>query len=363
MLQQETILNALRTIIDPDLGKDIVSLGFVKELRIDGGRVAFTIELTTPACPVKEQFRQTATERVQALPGVTEVAVQITSQVRHHSTAPRTEILTGVKNIVAIASGKGGVGKSTVAANLACALHQLGATVGLLDADIYGPSIPTMFGVQKPPVAVTAENTIVPWSEHGVRLMSMGFLVDETSPVIWRGPMVHSILSQFLTQVAWGALDYLLIDLPPGTGDAQLTLTQMAPLTGAVIVTTPQDVALQIALKGLKMFEQVKVPILGLIENMSYFHCPQCHARSEIFRHGAPALSAATAGLPLLGEVPLDPVVVGDADAGTPTVIAHPAAAAAAAYRTIAGQLAAQLSILAMRAEGKVANLALDWHS
>ncbi|MBI4365758.1 MAG: Mrp/NBP35 family ATP-binding protein [Deltaproteobacteria bacterium] len=360
MPTESHILDALRTIIDPDLNQDIVSLGFVKEMRIDGGRVAFTIELTTPACPVKEEFRRVAVERVRAVPGVTDVAVQITSQVRSGAAPQRADVLVGVKNVVAVASGKGGVGKSTVAANLACALHQQGATVGLLDADIYGPSIPMMFGVPKPPIAADAQNRILPWTEHGVRLMSIGFLVDETAPVIWRGPMVHSILTQFLSQVHWGELDYVLIDLPPGTGDAQLTLTQVAPLTGAVIVTTPQDVAFTIASKGLKMFEQVKVPVLGWIENMSFFICPHCDRPSDIFRHGEAGRAVQASGPPLLGKVPLDPQVVADADAGVPTVTAHPDAAAAQAYRAIAGQLAAQLSILAMRADGQVANLSPD---
>ncbi|MBI2345890.1 MAG: Mrp/NBP35 family ATP-binding protein [Deltaproteobacteria bacterium] len=347
MVAESQVLDALRTIIDPDLGKDIVTLGFVKDLKIDGGKVAFTIELTTPACPVKAEFQRMAEAAVRAIPGVTNVAVAFTSNVRGKAGPQRGDVLAGVKNIVAIASGKGGVGKSTVAANLALALHQSGATVGLLDADIYGPSIPTMFGVAKPPMTVNAENKIRPWIEHGIPIMSMGFLVDDTAPVIWRGPMVHSILTQFLSQVEWGSLDYVLIDLPPGTGDAQLTLTQVAPLTGAVIVTTPQDVAFNIASKGLKMFEQVNVPVLGIIENMSYFTCPHCQERSDIFRHGGARNAAEAMGVP--------------GDAGVPTVIAHPQSAAATAYREIAGQLAARLSTMAMQSEGKAANLSLDW--
>lgn len=349
MITQKHILDALRGIIDPDLHQDIVSLGFVKDVVINEGAVAFTIELTTPACPVKERFRLQATEAVQKIPGVTNVAVTMTANVRAAGRASDTPLLPNVKNIIAIASGKGGVGKSTLTSNLACALAQTGARVGVLDADIYGPSIPRMLGALHPTLDVTADNCIIPWQVHGLHVMSLGFMVTDDTPVIWRGPMVHNVLSQFLRQVAWGELDYLLIDLPPGTGDAQLTITQMVPLSGAVIVTTPQEVSIHIASKGLKMFTEVKVPILGMIENMSHFVCPHCHEGTAIFRHGGTKKAAALNDVPFLGEVPLDPAIALDGDTGTPTVLAHPDSAAAHAYRTLASQLAARLSTLQMQ--------------
>ncbi len=351
MITSNHILDALRVIIDPDLHKDIVSLGFVKDIVIDGGAVSLTIELTTPACPVKEQFRQQATRAVQAIAGVTSVTVNLTAQVRAAGRATDTPLLPQVKNIVAIASGKGGVGKSTLTTNLACALAQTGARVGVLDADIYGPSVPRMLGALSPKLSVTEENHIIPWNVHGLQVMSLGFMVTDETPVIWRGPMVHNILSQFLRQVAWGELDYLLIDLPPGTGDAQLTITQMVPLSGAVIVTTPQEVSIHIASKGLKMFEQVNVPLLGMIENMSHFVCPHCHETSTIFRRGGTHKAAELHGVPFLGEIPIDPVIALDGDTGTPTVLAHPDSVAAQAYRDIAGRLAAALSTKQMQTQ------------
>ncbi|MBI4238801.1 MAG: Mrp/NBP35 family ATP-binding protein [Deltaproteobacteria bacterium] len=349
MITEEQVLNSLRTIQDPDLHQDIVTLGFIQNLTIDGGRVSFTINLTTPACPVREQFKRAATDAVKTIAGVTDVAIQMTATVRGTGRAPEQTALPGVKHIIAIASGKGGVGKSTLASNLACALQQTGATVGLLDADIYGPSQPKMLGTLNPPLSTTEDNQIIPWNQYGIKMMSMGFIVDDTTPVIWRGPMVHNILTQFVRQVAWGALDYLLIDLPPGTGDAQLTITQTVPLTGAVIVTTPQEVSIQIACKGLRMFSEVHVPVLGMVENMSYFLCGHCNERSPIFRHGGTRKACELHGVPFLGEVPIDATVTLDGDEGKPTVLAHPDSASAASYRAIAGQLAAQLSILTAR--------------
>ncbi len=362
MITEAQILDALRAIEDPDLHQDIVSLGFVKDLVIDGGNVAFTIELTTPACPVKERFRTTATDFVKALPGVENVTVNMTANVRGNQRGTTSTLMAGVKHIVAIASGKGGVGKSTLSANLACALAQTGARVGLLDADIYGPSVPKMMGAEAPQLAVNDKNQILPWTAHGVQLMSMGFMVTEQTPVIWRGPMVHNILGQFLRQVAWGELDYLLIDLPPGTGDAQLTITQSVPLSGAVIVTTPQEVSIQIASKGLKMFEQVNVPVLGFVENMSFFLCGHCQQETFIFRHGGTKRAAEIFGVPFLGELPVDPAIAIDGDRGTPTVIAHPESAAAQAVRDIAGAIAASLSTRQLHSELQpAANLAMEW--
>ncbi|MBM3984582.1 MAG: Mrp/NBP35 family ATP-binding protein, partial [Planctomycetes bacterium] len=306
MVNAEQVLSALRAVQDPDLHRDVVSLGFVKDLGIDAGRVAFRLDLTTPACPVKDQLKAEAERVVRAVPGVTAVEVTLTASVR--SPRPAGSVLPGVRNTIAVASGKGGVGKSTVAANLALALADSGAAVGLLDADIYGPSMPTMFGTSARPQPA-GEKSIHPIYAQGLKLMSIGFLIDPDQPMVWRGPMVHGALSQFLEQVEWGTLDYLVVDMPPGTGDAQLTLTQRAPLAGAVIVTTPQEVSLVDARKGLKMFEQVKVPVLGIVENMAFFTCDGCGKEHDLFRRGGGRRTAEALGVPFLGEVPLEPAV------------------------------------------------------
>lgn len=360
-VSKEQVLEALSVIQDPDLHKDIVTLGFIKKLEIVGGKVSFAIELTTPACPVKEKFRKQAHEVVSALAGVDSVEVEMTANVR--ARAPQQgAILPNVKNIIAIASGKGGVGKSTMTANIACALAKSGARVGLLDADIYGPSIPKMIGANNPELKITEENRITPFEAHGLKVMSLGFMVTDETPVIWRGPMVHNILSQFLRQVDWGDLDYLVIDLPPGTGDAQLTLTQSVPLSGAVIVTTPQEVSIQIASKGLRMFSQVNVPVLGFIENMSHFICPHCAESTAIFRHGGTRKASEIHGVPFLGEVPLDAQITLDGDNGVPTVISHPDSAASKAVMEITGKIAAALSTQHMQeTEQPGANLNLLW--
>jgi ATP-binding protein involved in chromosome partitioning len=345
----EQVLETLSGVVDPDLRKDIVSLGFVKNLTIEDGRVSFDVELTTPACPVKENLEAECRARVAALPGVSGVNVRMTSNVRGRQGPARGPVLPGVRNVVAVASGKGGVGKSTVATNLALALARTGASVGLMDADIYGPSIPLMLGISRMP-QITPERKIVPLERHGLKLISMGFLTNDDSPVIWRGPMVHGIVSQFLSDVLWGDLDYLIIDLPPGTGDAQLTITQTAPLAGAVIVSTPQDVALIDARKGLKMFERVDVPVLGIVENMSFFVCPHCGERTDIFATGGAERCAEELGVPFLGRIPIDPDVRACGDAGLPIVAARPEHPVSAAYGEIAGRLAAQLSIRSMNA-------------
>ena len=278
---EERVLNELRKVRDPDLGKDIVSLGFVRNVKIDGGSVLFDINLTTPACPVKDQMRDEAEALVSALDGVTSVKANMTAEVRQ---APRMDksALGGIKNIVAVGSGKGGVGKSTIAVNLAVALSMSGARVGLLDGDIYGPSTPIMLGVTGPPDHVG--NRITPRESSGLKFMSMGLMVKTPDqPLIWRGPMAHKAFQQCLFEVDWGELDYLVVDLPPGTGDVHLTLAQAVPITGCVIVSTPQDVGMQISIKTLRMFEQTKVPILGIIENMAYYICPHCNSRDYIF--------------------------------------------------------------------------------
>ncbi len=345
--QVKAVLDALRTVKDPDLHKDIVALNFVKDLKIDDGRVSFTIELTTPACPVKKDMEQWAREAVLKVGGVREVQIQMTSAVRRGTAAPASkQSIDGVKNIVAVGSGKGGVGKTTVTVNLAVALAQTGAAVGLMDADIYGPNVPLMMGIVGRPYAIG--NRIQTLSNYGVRVMSMGFLTSEDTPLIWRGPMLHNVIQQFLRQVDWGELDYLLIDLPPGTGDVQLSLTQTVPLMGAIVVSTPQDVALQDARKAILMFRQVRVEVLGIVENMSYFQCPKCNERTHIFSHGGGATTAADYGVPFLGEVPLNVSLREGGDAGKPIVASDPSSAAAQAFTQIAEKVAAQVSIANM---------------
>ena len=342
------VLDALRPIIDPDFGKSIVELGFIKDLKIDDGSVAFSIELTTPACPVKEQFETAARERVSALPGVGSVEVTMTANTRGRAESASADVLPGVKNTIAVASGKGGVGKSTTAINLALALRASGASVGVLDADVYGPSLPLLTGVSgKPEVH---DQKIIPHQAHGLSLMSIGFLVGDDSPVIWRGPMVHGLVRQFLTDVVWGELDYLVIDMPPGTGDAALTLTQQAPLSGAVIVTTANDLSLIDARKGLRMFQKVQVPVLGILENMSYFTPPDLPDRKYyLFGEGGGQRTADELGVPFLGEVPIDPRIVEGGDAGKPIVEAAPESDAARAFADLAGTVARRLVVLSDR--------------
>lgn len=355
---EQQILDALKKVEDPDLHRDIVSLGFVKNIRFDGGRASFDVELTTPACPVKEKLKRQCEEEVRKIKGVQEVAVAMTSKVRP-LVDTTIEALRQIKNIVAVASGKGGVGKSTVALNLALTLAGSGAQVGLLDADIYGPSIPTMLGIQDRPKVVA--NKVLPLVARGLKTISMGVLAGPETPVIWRGPMVAGILQQFLAQVEWGVLDYLVVDLPPGTGDAQLTLTQKAPISGAVIVTTPQDVALIDARRGLKMFQEVGVPVLGIVENMSYFICDQCSKKHTIFRQGGGRRIAEELGVPFLGEIPLDPRVAAGGDKGNPIVLEFPESDVAGAYKSLAGQVAATLSILSETKGERPQELHLKW--
>jgi ATP-binding protein involved in chromosome partitioning len=361
-LSERAVLDALRPIIDPDFGESIVDLGFVKSLRIEGGAVSFTIELTTPACPIKAEFEQAARERVLALPGVESVEIEMSSNTRGRSVAagaPGSGILADVKNTIAVASGKGGVGKSTTAVNLALALRQSGAAVGLMDADVYGPSLPILTGIHTRPEA--EQMRIVPHEHLGLRLMSIGFFVDEDSPVIWRGPMVHGLIRQFLTEVEWGELDYLVIDMPPGTGDAALTLTQQAPLSGAVIVTTANDLSLIDARKGLRMFEKVQVPVLGIIENMSYFTPPDLPDRKYyIFGKGGGQRVAAELSVDFLGDVPIDPRIVEGGDAGRPILLEAPDSPAARAFRDIAGTIARRLAVLA-DSEPAIADANITW--
>src|ERR1700745_2096210 len=283
---EEQVLGVLKRVQDPDLRKDIVSLGFIKNLKVESGKVSFDLNLTTPACPVKDQMRDEAVALVKNLPGVENVEVKMTSEVRQAPQLDKTA-LSGVRNIVSVGSGKGGVGKSTIAVNIAAALAAAGARVGLLDGDIYGPTTPIMLGLDTPPKSIG--NRMIPQQASGLKFISMGLLVKSDQPLIWRGPMAHKALQQCLFDVEWGELDYLVVDLPPGTGDVHLTLAQAVPLTGAVIVSTPQDGGLRISMKTLRMFQQTRVPILGIIENMSYSICTHCNSQDHIFGHGGAA--------------------------------------------------------------------------
>ncbi|HEY3115794.1 MAG TPA: Mrp/NBP35 family ATP-binding protein [Chloroflexota bacterium] len=346
----EQVLDALRVVQDPDLHRDIVSLGFIKNLEIDGPKVSFDVVLTTPACPVKDSLREEAQSAVMALPGVEDVAVNMTFDVASTRKSRSEKLLPGVRNVVAVASGKGGVGKSTVATNLAIALAQTGAKVGLVDADIYGPNVPLMMGIRdKPEMFGNQENQIMPILRYGIKLISIGFFIgDDDTPVIWRGPMVHGTINQFLKDVDWGELDYLLVDLPPGTGDAPLSLSQLVPIAGVVIVTTPQDVALQDVVKGVAMFEKLSVPIAGVIENMSYFVCPHCEQSTEIFGSGGGQRVSEKYGIPILGRVPLDVRIRKGGDEGRPVVVSAPGSPLAQAFSSAAEQLASRISVLAM---------------
>jgi ATP-binding protein involved in chromosome partitioning len=343
----DQVLGVLKKVQDPDLHKDIVSLGFIRNLKVEGSSVRFDLNLTTPACPVKDQMRDQAVELVKALPGVENVEVKMTSEVRQSPQSDKTA-LKGVRNIIAVGSGKGGVGKSTIAVNIAASLGAAGAKVGLLDGDIYGPTTPIMLGIETAPKSIGTR--IIPQEAAGLKFMSMGLLVKTDQPLIWRGPMATKALQQCLFDVDWGELDYLVIDLPPGTGDVHLTLAQAIPLTGAVIVSTPQDVGLRISMKTLRMFQQTRIPILGIVENMSYYICPHCNSQDHIFGHGGGAKAAVELGIPFLGEVPLDLAIRTQSDIGSPIVIAQPDAPSARMLREIAEKVAAQVSIRAFEA-------------
>ncbi|MHC4850481.1 MAG: Mrp/NBP35 family ATP-binding protein [Planctomycetota bacterium] len=345
-VSEAQVLEALREVVDPDLHKDIVTLNFVKDVRIDGGRVAFAVELTTPACPVKGELKAQAESAVGRIPGVEEVQVEMTARVTSSTPLMGTKgVIEGVRNVVAVSSGKGGVGKSTVAVNLACALQQTGARVGILDADVYGPNIPLMLGLDGHPQA-TEDNKIMPMQAHDLQVISMALLVAEDQPVIWRGPMLHGVIKQFLFDVAWDDLDYLVVDLPPGTGDAQLSLSQQAHIMGAIIVTTPQDVSVLDVKKAIRMFQTVNVPILGVVENMSYFTPPGSSERYEIFGKGGGSKIEEQFGIPLLEQLPIDLVVRDGGDTGKPTVRSHPDSDIAQAFANLAGRLAARISTL-----------------
>src|SRR6478672_2876853 len=304
VLEQSAVLDALKVVRDPDLQRDIVSLGFIKNLKIDGGRVSFTIELTTPACPVKDQMRDQARAAVLQLAGVSSVDVTMSARVREAvgGDGPRQPI-PGVKNVIAVGAGKGGVGKTTVAVNLAIALAKCGSKVGIIDADIYGPNVPIMLGMKTQ--LTTDGQKIVPAEKYGLQVISMGFLTGDDAPIIWRGPMLHGALQQFFREVAWKNLDYLVIDLPPGTGDVALSLSQTVPVAGAILVTTPQQVSLADSRRAVAMYRKLNIPALGIIENMSYFACTNCHHEADIFGHGGGEKMAEELGMPFLGRLPI----------------------------------------------------------
>lgn len=352
-LDTTAILEVLRPVQDPELQKSLVELNMIRDVAVDGGKVSFSLILTTPACPLKEFIVEECENAVKTLPGVESVEVEVGAETPQQKSLPDRQGIDGVKNIIAVSSGKGGVGKSTVAVNIAVALAQSGATVGLIDADIYGPNAPTMLGLADAKVLVQdgadGKQVLDPAFNHGVKLVSMGFLIDKDQPVIWRGPMLNGIIRQFLYQVTWGELDYLIVDMPPGTGDAQLTLAQAVPMAGAVIVTTPQNVALQDARRGLRMFQQLNVPVLGIVENMSYFIPPDLPDRQyDIFGSDGGKNTADELGLPLLGGVPLEIDVREGGDRGLPIVLNDPESASAKALVAIAQQVAARASVAAL---------------
>ena len=349
MPSREDILTVLSAIKDPDLGRDVVSLGMIKDIAItDGGRVSFTFELTTPACPVRDRFQSLAHDLVAGIPGVTAVDLKMTANVRAAFNGRGHEAaIPGVKHVIAVASGKGGVGKSTIAVNLAASLQLSGARVGLLDADIYGPSVPGMLGISDTPQV--HDQKLEPLEAYGLKVISIGLLAGADKAMVWRGPMVSRAIEQMLTDVRWGELDYMIVDLPPGTGDASLTLAQTIPLTGVAVVCTPQDAALKIAVKALQMFRGLNVTPLGLIENMSWFVCDDCGKEHFIFDHGRAERAAQRLGVPYLGAIPLENAIREEADAGAPVVVSRPEGPGAQALRKVASAVAARVSVQSFR--------------
>ncbi len=347
---EQDVLEALRQIKDPDLHKDIVTLGFIKDVRIENGNVSFRIVLTTPACPVKAEMETAARELVGSLPGVSSVSVTMDAEVPKGRGLGEKAAVEGIRNIIAVSSGKGGVGKSTIAVNVAVSLALNGARVGLMDADVYGPNVPMMLGASeaRPEVDV---NKLIPIEAFGVRLMSMALLQPGDKPMIVRGPILHGLVKQFLSDVKWGELDYLIVDMPPGTGDVQLSLAQLVPVQGAVLVTTPQNVAVADVRRALRMFETVAVPVLGIVENMSYFVAPDTGTRYNIFGEGGGRRLAEMYGVPFLGAVPLGMEVREGGDRGWPVVVSNPDSPQAMAFRQVAEEIARQVSIEAMKPE------------
>lgn len=347
IVTEASVLDALKVVQDPDLRRDIVALGFIKDLAIDGGRVSFTLQLTTPACPVKDQMRDQAAAAVRGVSGVTDVEVTLSAQVRASASEVGRASVAGVKNVIAVGAGKGGVGKTTTAVNIAVALARAGSRVGILDGDLYGPNVPIMLGVKTK--LLTDGKRILPAEKYGVQAVSMGFLTTDDSPIIWRGPMLHGAVRQFFHEVAWNDLDYLVVDLPPGTGDVALSLSQTVHVAGAILVTSPQTVSLADTRRAAGMYQKLNVPVIGLIENMSHFECPECGHESDLFGKGGGERLAAELDIPFIGRVPLyEPVRVGG-DNGVPIVISEPDSPAARALVAAAERIAAQVSIATFR--------------
>jgi ATP-binding protein involved in chromosome partitioning len=344
VLEQSAVLDALKVVRDPDLNRDIVSLGFIKNLKIDDARVAFTIELTTPACPVKDQMRDQARAAVMQLPGVASVDVHMSAMVREAvGSEGGRQMIPGVKNVIAVGAGKGGVGKTTVAVNLALALAKCGGKVGIIDGDIYGPNVPIMLGMKTE--LITDGQKIVPAEKYGLQVISMGFLTKDDAPIIWRGPMLHGALQQFFRDARWKDLDYLIVDMPPGTGDVALSLSQTVPVAGSIVVTTPQQVSLADTRRAVAMYKKLNIPPIGLIENMSYFACPNCAHESDIFGHGGGERLAEELGIPFLGRLPIYQPIREGSDTGVPLIISEPDSPAARAFIAAAERTAAQVSI------------------
>jgi ATP-binding protein involved in chromosome partitioning len=343
-VEQNAVLDALKVVTDPDLHRDIVSLGFIKDLKIDGSHVGFTIELTTPACPVKDQMRDQARAAAMNVAGVSSVDVQMSARVREAVGADGSrQMVPGVKNVIAVGAGKGGVGKTTVAVNLAIALSKSGGKVGIIDADIYGPNVPIMLGMKAQ--LTTDGQKIIPAERYGLQVISMGFLTADDAPIIWRGPMLHGAVQQFFREVRWIDLDYLVVDLPPGTGDVALSLSQTVPVAGAIVVTTPQQVSLADSRRAIAMYKKLNIPTLGIVENMSYFVCTNCQHEAEIFGHGGGEQMAADLGVPFIGRIPLYQAIREGGDSGVPLVISEPDSPAARAFLAAAERAAAQVSI------------------
>jgi ATP-binding protein involved in chromosome partitioning len=343
----ERVLEALGKVLDPELGRDLVSLDMIRNVEIAGGSVSLDLVLTTPACPRKAEMKEAVERAVRAIPGVADIDVRVSAEVRSASRSPMEgrRPIPGVRNVVAVASGKGGVGKSTVAVNIAASLMKAGARTGLLDADIYGPSIPTLLDL-KGHRLTGEEGMILPAEKDGMRVLSIGFMLEDDTPVIWRGPLLMKALEQFLHGTKWGDLDYLVVDLPPGTGDVQLSLVQMTPVAGAIVVTTPQDLALIDVMKAVRMFEKTGIPVLGVVENMSYFLCPHCAGRSDIFGHGGAERTCRRMGLRFLGEVPLQMELREASDKGVPLVLSHPDSPASRGIEKAASEAAAALAVM-----------------
>ena len=358
-ITEQAVLEALRRVPEPELHRDIVTLNMVKDIRIQDGRVGLTVVLTTPACPLKTEIEKNVQAEVGRIPGVTQVEVKWDASVPRGRAAGDKGPITGVRNILAVASGKGGVGKTTVAVNLAIALQRMGARVGLMDGDVYGPNVPLMMGNSEQP-HIVGENRISPLEAYGVKMISMGHLNPGDKPLIWRGPMLHGVVQQFLRNVAWGELDYLVVDLPPGTGDVHLTLIQTVPVSGAVIVTTPSIVALADVRKAVEMFRQVNVEILGIVENMSYFSCPHCDGKIDIFGHGEGERMAAQFGMPFLGEVEIDPRIRIGGDTGRPVAAFGEAGDGAKSFYVFARQVAARLSVINLTGAGQLVQIQME---